>query len=276
MALSFAILASGSLGNCTLLECGEERLLVDCGLSPRATKKALAALGTRLDEIDAILLTHLDCDHFHSGWAKAARDLGIAVHVHERHRGRALHEGLDGRTLSLFRGDFAVGPVRVDPILFAHDDLGAVGYVIEHDGARLGYATDLGQVPFAITRRFRGLHALAIESNYDPQLQRGSARPVFLKRRIMGGRGHLSNEQALQAVLAIDECSDLAHVVALHLSRECNHPRIVQRLFARRAPHLLDRLTISGQRRPTARLCVDAGREPRRGSSRAGEQLAMW
>ena len=87
----------------------------------------------------------------------------------------------------------------------------------------------------------------------------------------MGGAGHLSNEQSLDAVLEIAARSTLSHVVPLHLSRQCNSPTIVKRLYARRAPHLLDALTISSQRTPTPMLHVRAGaRVPR-----SGEQLAL-
>ena len=72
----------------------------------------------------------------------------------------------------------------------------------------------------------------------------------------MGGLGHLSNEQALDAAIACDEQSDLEHLVLLHLSRQCNDPALVRRLYARRAPHLLGRLTLTTQRVPTPLLHI--------------------
>ncbi len=128
-------------------------------------------------------------------------------------------------------------------------------------------------MPPALTERFTGLDALAIESNYDPDLERSSPRPAFLKQRIMGGGGHLSNEESLNAVLAIDAQSQLAHVVPLHLSQECNDPRIVERLYARCAAHLLGRLTISSQHRPTPLLAVPADAPA---PVRRGGQMAMF
>ena len=87
-----------------------------------------------------------------------------------------------------------------------------------------------------------------------------SARPADLKRRIMGGLGHLSNEQALDAVIHIAGRGALRHIALLHLSRQCNDPAIVRSLFARRAPNLLGRLTITNQHQPTPLLHV--GRPP--------------
>ena len=93
-----------------------------------------------------------------------------------------------------------------------------------------------------------------------PGIARGSLRPVFLKRRIMGGNGHLSNDQCLAAVKHIDARSRLTHVALLHLSRECNDPELVRRLYARLAPHLIERLTITCQKKPSPMLRIETRR----------------
>jgi hypothetical protein len=92
-------------------------------------------------------------------------------------------------------------------------------------------------VPGLLLEQFCGVDVLALESNYDPKLQLDSGRPWFLKHRIMGGRGHLSNQQAFEAIRAIlDRCQSRRrslprHIVLLHRSRECNCPKIVRKLF---------------------------------------------
>lgn len=281
MTFAFSVLGSGSGGNATVLalqdDSGRERLvLVDCGLSPRATKKRLAELGMSIAEITDILLTHLDQDHFRPTWVRTVEAHGINVHVHKRHRTRAVASGLSGRALHLFQDEIDLGPsTRAEAVLFAHDQLGTAGFIVEHDGRRLGFATDLGRVPNVLHDRFRDLDALAIESNYDRELQVTSARPEFLKRRIMGGAGHLSNDESLDAVLALAPASELQHIVTLHLSRQCNHANLVQRLYAARAPHLLDKLTITSQHQPTPRLQVEMPSDGVR-RRRDGEQLALF
>ena len=275
MSLSFCILGSGSKGNCTIMSMrsngAERHALIDCGLSPRATQKRLAPLGLTLDDVADILVTHLDWDHFYGSWATQLQRRDITVHLHRRHRNRALTLGLDARCWKLFDGPFELdGGAAIEPLLFAHDALGAVGFVIEHGGVRLGHATDLGRVPELLLERFVNLHALSIESNYDRDMQLSSNRPAFLKRRIMGGAGHLSNEQALRAVTHIAGTSSLQHVAPLHLSEQCNDPRIVKKLYAERAPELLDRLTISSQREPTPQLRVVANGDAPTGLDPAG------
>ncbi|MDY7108604.1 MAG: MBL fold metallo-hydrolase [Planctomycetota bacterium] len=280
MTLSFSVLGSGSKGNCTLLtlsaDGGERHVLVDGGLSVRATALRLAPLGVKLDQISDMLITHLDWDHFQPAWVKRIRGQNIRVHLHRRHRAIALRHGLDGRQMHLFDRPFTLGEqTSVQPVLSAHDALGTVAFVIDHGGTRLGFATDLGRVGKILLRHFVDLHALAIESNYDPELELASGRPVFLTRRIMGHAGHLSNEQSIEAVLRIAAQSALGHVVPLHLSQQCNDPRLVKDLYAARAPHLLDRLTMSHQQRPTPLLHVPGPRATA-GAPRPGQQLAMF
>jgi len=280
MTLSFSVLGSGSKGNCTLLKLAgrgaERHVLIDCGLSMRATTLRLAPHGVTIEKISDILITHFDWDHFQPGWVKRIQRQNITVHLHQRHRAPALRLGLNGRNMTLFDRPFELTErTAIRPVLSAHDELGTVAFVIDHHGTRLGYATDLGRVGKVLLRHFTDLHAVAIESNYDPELELSSDRPQFLKRRIMGGRGHLSNDQSIEAVLEIEAQSTLAHVVPLHLSQQCNDPRIVKDLYARRAPHLLERLTISHQRRPTPLLHVQR-RKGAAGALQPGQQLAMF
>jgi phosphoribosyl 1,2-cyclic phosphodiesterase len=285
MSLAFCILGSGSAGNCTALLLKDDHptpdaslstspstrdrscILIDAGLSPRRTHRLLAPLGRTIDDVAAIVLTHLDTDHFHAGWLKviarrAERRAPLTLHIHRRHRNVAWRSGLTARHVVLFEDVLELpGNVRTESVLLAHDDLGSVGFVLERDGHRLGYATDLGRVSRGLLDRFVGLHALAIESNYDPPMQRDSLRPAFLKRRIMDGRGHLSNEQALEAVRHIERQSRwLSQIALLHLSQECNCPQRVHRLWQREMPHALHRLTISHQRRPTPVLAITGPR----------------
>ena len=125
--------------------------------------------------------------------------------------------------------------VDVDPVLLAHDTLGSVGYVLDACGVRIGFATDLGRVPRLLLDRFVNLDVVLFESNYDRTMQIRSDRPAYLKRRIMGGAGHLSNEQSFEAVRRIAARSKLSHIVLLHLSRQCNDPAIISHHYAQHA-----------------------------------------
>jgi phosphoribosyl 1,2-cyclic phosphodiesterase len=277
--LSFCVLGSGSAGNCTLVSLGDDgdvrHLLIDAGLSPRQTALRLGPLGVGLGDISDILLTHIDHDHFHPGWRDPGPNrIACTWRAARRHLRQARAAGLPPRDTEPFDDGFDLQPgTRVKVTTLPHDELGSTGFVIDHDATRLGFATDLGRVPETLLERFGDLAALALESNYDPALERASSRPDFLKQRIMGGLGHLSNEQALEAVLHIAGRCDLRHIALLHLSRQCNDPAIVRDLFARRAPHLLGRLTITNQHEPTPLLHIEPPPGGSKGAPRAGRQI---
>ena len=180
----------------------------------------------------------------------------------------ALVVPFDGRAFSPIDG------LCANPIPLAHDRMGSHGFVIEGFGVRVGYATDLGRVPQRLIEHFGELDLLAIESNYDPQMQMDSARPWYLKNRIMGGSGHLSNVQALQAIrMILDRCEQRAtrmpaHIVLLHRSRECNCPKLLRETFCE-DPRIARRLTLAEQSERTGWL------GPQAVTPSAGQQLAL-
>jgi phosphoribosyl 1,2-cyclic phosphodiesterase len=147
---------------------------------------------------------------------------------------------------------------------------------MEAAGTRVGFATDLGHVPDFLIEKFCGVDFLAIESNCDRDMEVNSPRPWFLKQRIMGGNGHLSNDQAFAAVRAIlDRTGEVCgpdhlprHIVLLHRSRECNCPKLLHRLFTS-DPRIAPILTLSHQHEPTPWLTT---RRPR---AQHVQQLAL-
>lgn len=226
------VLASGSRANCSVLEInadGRRRVcLIDAGLSPGKTTKALGDIGLSASEITDVFVTHLDTDHFHPGWARQRRLPGV-LRLHIRHVSKADRLGLlCQKTLPFDDGPIELGragdlPVAVvEPVLLSHDSDGCAAFRFTFRQERsLGFATDLGRVTPELTGHLEGVDVLAIESNYCPQMQLRSDRPEFLKRRIMGGAGHLSNQEAAEAVAQI---RPREHVVFLHLSQQCNDP----------------------------------------------------
>lgn len=253
--LALCVLASSSSGNCSVLIRGEGDLrravLLDCGLSPRKTRRLLFDFGLSLDHIDDVLVTHFDWDHFHSGWLKAL-PRHARLHLHKRHRREAEAIGPLPANARLFEDAFELpGGLWVVPSLHSHDDAGVVAYRIEGDGRSIGYATDIGRVTDELLGALSAVDLLAIESNYCPKMQLESDRPWVLKKRIMGGSGHLSNEQCLEAVTAI---APRAHTVLLHLSRQCNTPERAAS-FHDGAPYAL---TVSRHDRATEEIAVGA------------------
>jgi len=202
-------------------------------------------------QILGVVITHLDGDHFN---APLVDTLGAIapVYMHRAHARRASNLGLlkaDPHVLA-DPNPLAAGLI-VRPLLMPHDDLGVAAFRLEFPGAgvSLGYATDVGRVRPELARLLAGVDVLAIESNYCPAMQLASNRPAFLKRRIMGGSGHLSNQQCARLVARI---APRRHVVFLHLSSQCNRPELVSEL------HTDGRygITIADQREPTPWILI--------------------
>lgn len=267
------VLASGSAGNCSVLvarpdPAGPRRVvLIDAGLSPRRTGRLLLERGIRPDEVDDIVFTHLDTDHCHPGWPAAIRPGGwrARLRIHRRHMGRAGRAGLLCRRTEPFEDAFEIGGtgqagIHAGVCTMAHDDLGVAAFrfrVGDGDGApELGYATDLGRATDALVGAMAGVGLLAIESNYCPRLQRLSDRPAFLKRRITGGAGHLSNAESAEAAGRIGPAGG---VVLLHLSRQCNTPALALAAHAGAPGGVPERVTVTDQHEPTGWIRVPAG-----------------
>jgi phosphoribosyl 1,2-cyclic phosphodiesterase len=263
MSIELCVLASGSGGNSTVVRTPGGVMLIDAGIGPRTAARRLDGTGVAVGDVAAICLTHLDRDHFSATWLRTICARGIRVFCH-RARVRdvlRLVEGDEAAEAALaacvvpFTEHETFEPIEgltVRAVPLAHDAQGSHGFLLEGFGSRVGYATDLGRVPTALLDQFCDLDLLAIESNYDPHLQVTSGRPWFLQQRIMGGRGHLSNAQAFDAVRQIlNGCEQRgarlpAHIVLLHRSRQCNCPRVVRDLFERDV-RIAQRLTLAEQ-----------------------------
>ena len=253
-------------------------MLIDAGIAPRTAAKRLDGTGVSLRDVAAICVTHADCDHFRPAWVEFIREKDVRVFCHEGHRdelGAACGGSVEGQLEAFAADPFEPLPgVSVTPVALDHDSKGSHGFVIEGFGCRIGYATDLGRVPQFLVEGFSRLDVLALESNYDAQMQLDSTRPWSLKQRIMGGRGHLSNDQAFAAIRQIlDRHQDggvrlPAHIVLLHRSRFCNCPKLVRQMFSRDA-RIAPRLTLAEQFQRSAWLRV------RPATPLVGEQLTM-
>ncbi len=252
----FCVLGSGSSGNASILRSGTNWVMIDCGFSIKQTKERLKRAGLVLADIQDIVLTHVDRDHFNPVWCRTIQTNGIKVHMHRLHVQRAMSLGLQPENIVAFEGAFQLHGSVVEPIHVSHDELGTFSFVFDSGIERFGFATDLGRVPEDLLRSFTNLDIVAFESNYDPFLQETSGRPQFLQERIMGGGGHLSNAQSLCAIQTIAKQSSLSHIVLLHLSRQCNAPRHIFELYDEHAPELRPFVTISHQDHPTPMMRI--------------------
>lgn len=278
MSMRFRTLGSGSGGNCSLLDTGKTRLLIDCGrLGQRYIRRRLEELGVRLEDIDGILATHMHGDHVDAAVTfPLCRKHGIPLYVHEgsledlMRRSEKFQELDAAGLLRRFQtAPFLLRDVCVEPFEVTHGSGGwnrdivgrPVGFRISYAGASLAYATDLGGTCPAIEEKMSGADILLLESNHDVESERRSGRPPFLVEWVLGPRGHLSNEQSAAAIgrIVARGGGRTNHVVLAHLSEDCNTPRMALD-SARRALDLAGAqnvsLSVALQREPSPEFIV--------------------
>jgi len=233
--LRFRSLGSGSTGNATLVEASSgghtSRLLVDCGFTLKHLDARLARVGLLASDIDAVFITHEHGDHIGCAHALSRRQklpvwmsegTWLATGGHD-FEGR-LHLARDG-------AEIAVGELAVQPFTVPHDAREPLQLRCT-DGARsLGILTDLGHATPHVLARLAGLDALLLECNHDSEMLAASAYPAFLKLRVGGNYGHLSNAAAAAIARAVHH-PGLRHVVGAHLSEQNNRPDLVRLALA--------------------------------------------
>jgi phosphoribosyl 1,2-cyclic phosphodiesterase len=223
-----ASLGSGSAGNCTYFESDGTRILVDAGFGTRETDRRLQAIGRRLADVQAIVITHEHYDHVRGAERIAAKH-GIPLHFTA---GTLRAAGIDSRTIPtvVFENNtaFRVGDLLIHAQRTSHDAVDPACYVIEAgDGTRVGIASDLGVVDRAVLDHLKNCDALLFEANHDLDMLRTGSYPWPLKRRIMSRLGHLSNDDSMAALLTL--IGDATTTLCLiHLSQRNNHESIVR------------------------------------------------
>jgi phosphoribosyl 1,2-cyclic phosphodiesterase len=228
------VLASGSSGNATLIESGGRAVLLDAGISTRETLRRLDAAGGGDARIEAILLTHEHVDHVR-GARVLARRLGVPVMATAGTLTAASACLADvPEIIAIGRRDrFSVAGMKITAFPTAHDAAESVGFAFEsRRGHRIAIATDTGVVTPEIAEALAGANVIGLEANHDLVMLADGPYPPFLKRRIAGERGHLSNDSAA-SVLGGVAWKGLSHVFALHLSEQNNTPEAARRTLGR-------------------------------------------
>ena len=261
--LRFKSLGSGSTGNATLVESSQgentSRVLIDCGLSMTELRTQLSPMGLDLEDIQALFVTHEHADHV--GHAKqfglktgrpifTSQGTQLAIQVHSWGlREEQIQCASDSEVIH-------IGHLQLCPFTVPHDAREPLQLSLSDGEMKLGLVTDLGHVSSHVIRALQNCHALILECNHDEHMLRLSKYPSFLKARISGPLGHLSNKDSAQLLRAVMN-TGLKTVVAAHLSEKNNTPELATNALLEVLEHQGSHLIVADPQKGTDWITVD-------------------
>ena len=223
-------IASGSSGNCIYVGSEEAHVLVDVGISGKNIEKGLNTLDLTGKDVDGILITHEHSDHI-KGLGVISRKYGIPIYAtggtaDAMLRMKSLGKMPEGLIHEIREDEpFEIKDLTVNPFTIPHDAAQPVGYRLECGEHSVGIATDLGKYNDYIVKNLENLDAVLLEANHDIRMLQVGKYPYYLKQRILGDRGHLSNENAGRLLNCILH-DNLKHIFLGHLSKENNYEEL--------------------------------------------------
>ena len=230
MSLSITSLNSGSNGNCYYIGNSTEAVLIDAGISCREIEKRMKRLGLFIEKIKAVFISHEHTDHI-SGVPTFIKKYKVPVYI----TAATLRNGklkFEKKLIRAFKAHepIIIGDLAVTAFPKLHDASDPYSFIVDCKKIRVGVFTDIGTPCKQLIKHFKKCHAAFLEANYDEQMLEEGRYPFFLKNRIRGGLGHLSNKQALECFIT-HKPAFMSHLFLSHLSKNNNSPILVEKLF---------------------------------------------
>lgn len=223
--MEFIVLASGSKGNCTYLEIGNEKILIDCGITYKQVVLRLAEYNKNLDGLSKIFITHEHSDHVkHLGMLAKKHDFDIYLSEGTyKYLKKSIKYEIDCRRFKTMAPEqmLKFEDFSVLPFMVYHDAFEPFGYRFFQSDKSLVYITDTGYFPERKYELITNSNAYIIESNHEVEMLLESNRPWMLKRRILDDEGHLSNQDSANLILSLAG-NKTKFIILAHLSDECN------------------------------------------------------
>lgn len=221
------VLASGSTGNATCIQFGGTNILVDAGISARRVKTGLDSIGVAVEDISAVFVTHEHTDHI-SGLAMLTKKYRLPVYAKRATlNAMACRTFLQPACCHELPESIEIGALRIEPFSISHDAADPVGFNFFGGQTKCSYATDIGYVSDSVKKRLEKSDILVFESNHDIDMLQTGGYPWYLKKRILGERGHLSNVDCGRTLASLVK-KNHTHVCLAHISKENNRPSVAE------------------------------------------------
>lgn len=230
MALFISSLNTGSNGNCFYIGNSNEAILIDAGLSCKETETRMHRLSLSMEKVSAIFISHEHSDHI-KGLPVLAKKYQLPIYITQP----TLLSGRQQLPAHLIQSFLAYQPIQLGNLSVTafpkkHDAAEPHSFTISCNGVTVGVFTDIGGHCEHVIANFKQCNAAFLEANYDEEMLENGRYPYFLKNRIRGGNGHLSNQQAL-SLFTTHKAHHMSHLFLSHLSKDNNDPNLVQNLF---------------------------------------------
>ncbi|HZK67018.1 MAG TPA: MBL fold metallo-hydrolase [Chloroflexota bacterium] len=217
-------LSSGSSGNCYLLKEGNNLLLLEAGINMARIQKEMAHLGAALSQLIGVVVTHEHGDHWQSA-CPLSRKLKVPLVCSPGTLEAGQSSGPAADAVAVRGGgETQIGPFRIQAFSQPHDARESLGFVVHAGGSSICLATDMGAATGEMVEHARRSDLVILEANHDVDMLTRGPYPAYLKSRILGDRGHLSNEAAGEALIKIADGRPRDFWLA-HLSNTNNTPK---------------------------------------------------
>lgn len=254
MTLQIASINSGSNGNCYYIANQNEAVLIDVGLSNREIERRMMRMGLNMQHVKAVFISHEHIDHIR-GVEGVSKKHGLPVYISEATE-KGGHMVIPQSQVRRFKEHepVMIGDLAVTAFSKRHDASDPYSFIIEFNKLTVGVLTDIGSACDNVVSYFRKCNAAFLEANYDTDMLMNGRYPAFLKERIHGDHGHLSNEQALE-LFRNHRSPELRLLLLSHLSKDNNTPETAHELFCKHAG--ATRVTVASRFGPTSVFTLD-------------------
>ncbi|MCL2031734.1 MAG: MBL fold metallo-hydrolase [Methanomassiliicoccaceae archaeon] len=222
------VLASGSDGNCTVIQFEDDAIMIDAGISCKRITKLMEQEGVDSKALRALLVTHEHTDHI-AGAGVVSRRFGIPVMCNKATFECSEIGNVEYAEIKTM-GSFCIGSMNITPLPTSHNAAEPNAFLVEAEDRRVLVATDTGKLTFQVEHALKEADVAVIESNYDKKMLAEGPYPLYLKRLIASEVGHLSNVDCAGAIKRT--MNDSRQIFLAHLSKTNNAPDIARETVA--------------------------------------------